>query len=409
MALSFIHCADLHLGTPFKGVAGRFSTDDSDINEILTAPEKAFRKIVDFAIQKKVDFVLFSGDITDSVNINWRSISVLMQGIDKLTEAGIKIFAIAGNHDAMPNPTLEKIFKNGVLFSSSNIQYHEIPGKAIIGGISFCAENASKNIAKDFQRQNSDLFHIALFHGNVGGRQGYDNYSPASINDLVKCGMDYWALGHIHESSFLSENNPVILYSGSPLSRDVNESSPKGFYYVQIDDFKNAECKFIESSPLLFCRLNIQLENENDLNAIKTKTVQSILSFINANKAEKYFIELILSGKTVIDKELHEQNTDDLRFVFANGLPNNCKIGKIKIQTTSYVDKELFCRENIFASDLHDSFTEEKNTDFPTVREELSTLKRNYGNFIDLEHLSASELTLEAEDEIIRLLTEDLI
>ena len=170
MALSFIHCADLHLGTPFKGVAGRFSANDSDLYEILHAPEAAFQKIIDFAIEKKVDFVLFAGDITDSVNANWRSISVLTRGIEKLSSENIKVFAVAGNHDAMPNPNLEKAFQNATLFNHEKIEYHEIPGKAVIGGISFCAENAAKNTAKDFQRQNADLFHIALFHGNIGGR-----------------------------------------------------------------------------------------------------------------------------------------------------------------------------------------------------------------------------------------------
>ena len=408
MALSFIHCADLHLGTPFKGVAGRFSTNDSDMYEILHAPETAFQKIIDFAIKKKVDFVLFAGDITDSVNANWRSISILTQGIEQLTKENIKVFAVAGNHDAMPNQNLEKAFKNATLFSHEKIEYHEIPGKAVIGGISFCAENAAKNTAKDFQRQNADLFHIALFHGNIGGRQGYDNYSPASIGDLAKCNMDYWALGHIHETSFLSEKNPVILYSGATLSRDVNESSPQGFYYVQVDDFKNVKCDFISSSPLIFCRLNIHLKNADSMTEIKNQVRETILNFVDSNNADKYFIELIICGNTALDREIQEQNEEDLHFIFSGGLPANCKTGRIKIQTEGTFDKDIFCRENIFAADLHSSFAEEKNADFPLLKEELAALKRNYSNFIDFDSISYEELTNDAENEILRLLTEDM-
>ena len=409
MAVSFIHCADLHLGTPFKGVAGRFSANDADMNWILHAPEAAFQKIVDFAIKKKVDFVLFAGDITDSVNANWRSISVLTEGIKKLTEANIKVFAVAGNHDALPNKALEQAFKNAVLFGSKDIEYHEIPGKAVIGGISFCAENAAKNTAANFQRQNSDLFQIALFHGNIGGRQGYDNYSPASLGDLVKCNMDYWALGHIHEKAFLSEKNPVILYSGATLSRDVNESSPKGFYYVKANDFKNVECEFIASSPLIFCRLDVKLENADSMEKIKYLLKDTILAYITANAADKYFIELILSGTTPLDHELREQNEEDLHFLFSNLLPGNCRIGRIKLQTSNTFNKELFRRENIFAADLHHSFEQEISADFPTINDELSALKRNYSSFMDGSNLSMDELAHDAENEIIRLLTEDLI
>ncbi|MBR2509604.1 MAG: DNA repair exonuclease [Lentisphaeria bacterium] len=406
MALSFIHCADLHLGTPFKGVAGRFSATDN-VHEILHAPEAAFEKIVDFAIEKKVDFVLFAGDITDSVNVNWRSISVLTAGLEKLANANIKVFAVAGNHDAMPNPTLENAFKNCVLFDCKNIEYHEISGKAVIGGISFCAENAAKNTAANFQRQNSELFQIALFHGNIGGRQGYDNYSPASIGDLVNCNMDYWALGHIHETAFLSEKNPVILYSGATLSRDVNESSPKGFYHVQVDDFKNVKCDFIASSPLLFCRLDIRLENADSMPEIKNQIRKNILAFVTSNNADKYFMELVLNGSTTLDRELREQTDEDLHFLFSDGLPGCCIIGRITIQTVGNFDRELFCRENIFAADLHHSFKDEKSADFPTIQAELGTLKRNYGSFIDSENLSFEELAEDAENEIIRLITED--
>ena len=408
MSLSFIHCADLHLGTPFKGVADKFGTDDSCMQEILHAPEAAFQKIIDFAIEKKVDFVLFAGDITDSVNVNWRSISVLTQGIEKLISENIKVFAVAGNHDALPDPALENAFKNAVLFDCKNIEYHEIPGKAVIGGISFCAENAAKNTAVNFQRQNTELFQIALFHGNIGGRQGYDNYSPASLSDLVKCNMDYWALGHIHEKAFLSEKNPVILYSGSTLSRDINESSPKGFYYVQVDDCKNVECKFITSSPLLFCRLDICLENTCSMNEIKIRVREKILSLITSNNADRYFIELILDGSTELDNELREQNEDDLHFLFSNALPENCRIGKIKIQTTGNLNREIFRRENIFAADLHKSFSNESAENFPSIREEFAAFKRNFSNFIDIENITFAELANDAENEIIRLLTEDL-
>ncbi|MEI9913139.1 MAG: metallophosphoesterase [Bacteroidota bacterium] len=60
--VKFIHTADLHLDTPFKGL--------SQINKQLAlkikdATLKAFESIIDKCISERVDFLLIAGDIFD--------------------------------------------------------------------------------------------------------------------------------------------------------------------------------------------------------------------------------------------------------------------------------------------------------------------------------------------------------
>ena len=104
------------------------------------------------------------------------------------------------------------------------------------------------------------------------------------------------------------------------------------------------------------------------MNEIKIRVREKILSLITSNNADRYFIELILDGSTELDNELREQNEDDLRFLFSNALPENCRIGKVKIQTTGNLNREIFRRENIFAADLHKSFSNESAENFPSGR-----------------------------------------
>ncbi len=407
--LRFIHCADLHIGTPFKGVADSFGTNSGDFKELLSSPEKAFNRIIDTALAEKVDFVLFAGDIMDSVNVSWRSISVFDQGIKKLKDADIPSLVIAGNHDALPCNALEQACRNAVLFPADEVKYHEIPGKALIAGISFSFANAKVNLAKKFKRQDSDLFQIALYHGNIGGQAAYDNYSPASIGDLAEANMDYWALGHIHEKAMLSEKNPVILYSGAPLSRHVNEKSPKGFHLIKVDDFKNVKTNFIPCGVLGFFREEISLHDTANMEELKSKCLEKISAVIAEQKLEKYFIELVLRGNTVLDKELRYQNENDLISLLANSLPSNVRLTSINVRTNRNIDKNDFCNSNIFASDLHKTFEKEKSENFPTLEEEITALKRTYGNLFDIEDFSLQDTADDAENEIIRMLMEDSI
>lgn len=407
MALSFIHCADLHIGTPFKGVAERCTADKNDYSEILRAPEKALKKIIDTALKEKVDFVLFAGDIMDSVNVNWRSISILSQAFLELKQNNITPFVIAGNHDALPSAALENACKNAVLFNSDAISSFEIPGKAIIHGISFTASNSSKNIAKDFKRTPSALFQIALFHGNIGGQAGHDNYSPASLSDLINTNIDYWALGHIHEKSFLSQNSPVILYPGSTVSHHVNESSPKGFYLVKVDDFKHVSAEFIESGTINFSRLECDISSAETLNDVQKKVHSSVLEIPNQNPSVKYFIELILTGATVLDNELKNQNEEDLLFSICRTVPTQFRITGVNIKTAPLKNFDAFCNENIFGSDLHASFEQEKDADLPMLREEANVFKRTYGTLFELGDEDIKDIANEAENELICLFMED--
>lgn len=408
MALRFIHCADLHLGTPFKAFPERYGNDPEIINRVLYAPEKTLSKIIDSAIANKVDFVLFAGDIMDSVNANWRSISVFEQALRRLKEKNIPSFVIAGNHDAMPNDALKKACHDAVLFDCDDVSYHEIPDKAVIAGISFCEKNAAENLAVKFKRQNQELFHIALYHGDIGGQStGANVYNPAPVSDLISSNFDYWALGHIHEKAFISEANPVIIYSGATLSHHVNEISPKGFYLIDVDEFKYVKTTFIETSPIAFIRSEIDLSGIDDMKYLPLQLKKQLAALPPSQTVENYFVELVISGKTVLDSELRKQNDDDLCYFVSAELADKYKIGSIVLKTSTAADTEVFIKENIFAADLHSSFENEKKANYAAAAEELAALQRTYGKLLDIQNIDIEKIADDAENELMRILMED--
>ena len=57
--MKFIHAADLHLGSPFKGLT------DLPLQikqQVLQAITQSFTALIDTAVKQKVDFVILAGD-----------------------------------------------------------------------------------------------------------------------------------------------------------------------------------------------------------------------------------------------------------------------------------------------------------------------------------------------------------
>src|SRR6478752_2495357 len=94
---SFIHAADLHLGSPLSGLAAR----DADLaRRLATAGRQAFEDLVTQAIERSVAFVVVAGDIYDG---DWADNTIglfFARQVSRLDRAGIPTILVRGNHDA---------------------------------------------------------------------------------------------------------------------------------------------------------------------------------------------------------------------------------------------------------------------------------------------------------------------
>ena len=95
-SLRFIHCGDLHLGSPFHDVAAVGSRWERIVGK---APMRAFQKIVQLAIDKKAHAVLISGDVYTSATHNLTAQLDYVRLLHKLAQNNIQVFAVLGNHD----------------------------------------------------------------------------------------------------------------------------------------------------------------------------------------------------------------------------------------------------------------------------------------------------------------------
>ena len=93
---SFVHAADLHLDTPFKGIG---STAPHVAEQLREASLAAFDSLVELCLERHVAFLVVAGDIYDGPERGLRAQLRFRDGLARLSAAGIASFVVHGNHD----------------------------------------------------------------------------------------------------------------------------------------------------------------------------------------------------------------------------------------------------------------------------------------------------------------------
>jgi DNA repair exonuclease SbcCD nuclease subunit len=242
----FIHAADLHLDTPFKGMHEVAPFVAAALREASLA---AFDEITELAIAREAAFIVFSGDIYDGAERGLRAQLRFRDGLARLSAAGIVSFVVHGNHDPVATGwSAISRWPDGVtVFGSDRVEVVEVErdGETIatVQGISYARRDTTENLALRYFRPDRPGIHVGVLHCNVqGAGDGYAQYSPCTLEDLRRSGLDYWALGHIHQHKVLARGSgpgdPTIVYAGNSQARSprVSERGPKGAVVVHVED-----------------------------------------------------------------------------------------------------------------------------------------------------------------------------
>ncbi|KAA0944340.1 DNA repair exonuclease [Sporosarcina sp. ANT_H38] len=295
--IRFIHTADLHLDSPFKGMTG-LPTDR--LNSLRDSTFAAFNKLIEHAVKTKPDFVLIVGDIYDGEDRSLRTQMKFREGMVKLDVAGIPVFISHGNHDHLGGrwtrfdlPPNVHVFDENVEAVRLNVGDQEV----LIHGFSYKERHIrDKVIDRYLVAEGQEAFNIGMLHGSLAGDETHAVYAPFTKSELLAKHYDYWALGHIHVRQQLHESPPII-YPGNLQGRHRNERGTKGFYEVELSKTK-ASLHFIPASAIVFDRLELSCRGMSHANEWLTACSESLESFKEHNGAG--IVELLM---TDIDSE----------------------------------------------------------------------------------------------------------
>ncbi len=251
--MKFLHTGDLHIGKTLHEIS------------LLEDQKYILKQIADVAKEEKVDALIVAGDVYDRSIPAVEAVSLLDDFLTEVSEAGIKILLISGNHDSgerlmFMEQILEKqnIFLAGdateplrcVTFEESDckVTFVLLPfiKPALVGAKS--SDEAVRRILEreNFGGENNEENHkyvlVTHFFVTDCGREPELSDSETQVHvggiDNVEASafsfFDYVALGHIHKPQTIREQN--IVYSGTPLKYSFSEvQQKKSVVIVEVD------------------------------------------------------------------------------------------------------------------------------------------------------------------------------
>lgn len=232
----FIHCSDLHLDSPMRGLSSHHDT--APVATIRSATRDALENLVNLCIAEQVAFLVIAGDVFDG---DWRDYSTGLffnQCMSRLNHENIEVYLIRGNHDAETTITKNLRYPPNVHeFSTEQAETLYVNGLPVaLHGHGFATRDITQNLAIRYPHPIPDMFNIGVLHTALEGHEGHQLYAPCSMQDLVNKGYDYWALGHVHQHQVLRPSHPAIVFSGNTQGRHIRETGPKGCSLVTVSD-----------------------------------------------------------------------------------------------------------------------------------------------------------------------------
>ena len=301
--MKILHFADLHLGVESYGRIDPATGLSSRLQDILSALDQ----VVDYAIENRVDLVLFCGDAYKSREPSQTQQRGFAKRISRLSTSGIPIFLLIGNHDlpnAIGRATTTEIFDTLAVenvYVSNRPDIYTIPTKSGTIQIaslpwlrrsSLLSREDTKNL--DFEQINQRLQQVltgviadhakkldpalpSMLAAHVwvaGAELGSERLMVIGqehvllLSNVANPAFDYIALGHIHHHQVLSTSPPVV-YAGSLERLDFGEEGDeKGFYLVEIEtDREGSERRvsfdFHPVAGRRFLTINLTLDEED--------------------------------------------------------------------------------------------------------------------------------------------------
>ena len=337
--VKLIHTADLHLDSAFRS---RFTKEEAENRRQKQL--MAWKELLSFAVEKKVQGILIAGDLFDSPVVSHGTMDFFLSTISEHPE--ISFFYLRGNHDTENTFRYqENLPKNLFLFSERGKKYR-LNDRLLLAGVEYGtkdisfgenegatqgagqaaeqaaeqgigqenahgaealskSESESEEESKFLKLKEEDcnilLLHGALYQGTPKG-EAVQGEEGIFLKNLEKLPLSYIALGHIHKGGEGRLNNGALwAYPGCLQGRGFDEEGERGFLYLKVEEEKKEIRKeFIPIKQGEFRILEIELlEDEGTLACLKKIEVE----MEKAGIAKEDSLRIILKGKKGLEQE----------------------------------------------------------------------------------------------------------
>lgn len=300
MPIQLIHVSDIHFGS---GESHGQINPETGLNVRFEDFVAALAKVVDYALDKRIDVFLFSGDAYKNATPEPVYQKMFARELKRLSNGGIKTILLVGNHDQLLRSTSShamSVFqslevpgmitidqpklcrletKNGAmqLIGLPHVTRHQLMTKESYNSLSSAAIDRKlvehvTNLLRGYYDQLDPSVptvvtaHMSLDKALAGIEQelliGYTLTFPTEI--FIDPKVDYAALGHVHKHQVIRDRAPAIVYAGSLERVDFGEEAEdKGFVHVSLER-ENTSYQFHSIQPRPFVTVDLDLHDTDD-------------------------------------------------------------------------------------------------------------------------------------------------
>lgn len=223
--IRILHTGDLHLDSPFRALpAEKARRRRAEQRELLD-------RLAALAEERRADVVLIAGDLFDGDGVYYETTRMLS---DTFGGMKAKIFIAPGNHDPYSDhsPYATARWPDNVhIFRSEYFERVELPDLgAAVYGAAFTSKYKDASPLEHFKADYDEgLTRLMVVHGDLAAGQSRSRYGPLTAEQLAATGVDYVALGHIHQRTEVSGSGRTAwAYCGCPEGRGFDETGDKG-------------------------------------------------------------------------------------------------------------------------------------------------------------------------------------
>lgn len=288
--IRFLHCADLHLDSPFSGLGAIGSEARREEQREL------FRALICLAKNRRADFLLIAGDLFDS---GFTTSSTLKFVADMLSTLDCPVILSPGNHDPYTEGGLYAggFPENVKIFTSEKLSSFYFPKSNVcIHGYAFTSERHEESPLAQGVSLDPTKINVLCAHTELD--VPLSPYAPIDKKQLAASGFDYAALGHVHNAPAPETlGKTLTAYSGCLEGRSFDELDFGSVIEVTVDGNK------VTSEKICLAKHRYMVETIDITGAEKdSDVIDRIRQRIGMkNYREETALRVILTGALIPD------------------------------------------------------------------------------------------------------------
>lgn len=291
--LKFLHCADIHLDTPFAGLPA------DKCEERRRELRASFARMMEFVREREIDYVLIGGDLFDSEFATSTTVDIIIREFRNSPNTKFIIApGRADNYADNPLYLTTRLPANCYVFSSDELGRFDFEDDRLtVYGWGFVGKSIKVSPLVDRHVDDSSKINFVVGPCDLDGDADSDA-CPVSSADIKKFGADYYAFGGRHQKTdFVKRGGAMYSYAGALNCTGFANMGLGGVKFISVD-YNDGELsidgKSIAFGHVQFVTERIDVTGVNANNEI-TNRISRLIS------QRKYGIETALRIELVGD------------------------------------------------------------------------------------------------------------